>query len=159
MDVENKAPSTGEKGSQSVTSVEAYLDVIDRDKVHRKLFQRHIQMCVVVPPLSLLVHPDTRKGWLYDLARSDAPPDRSNATPLNSWPEPSALVFSSYVSILNCMETKWSFDSSCTVFSPTGVRICSASGWSPRRPHRLFSRRNRRLLVGNSRLITQAPDD
>lgn len=59
MDVENKAAPVGEKGSQSAASVESHLDVAEKDKVQRKLFQRHIQMCVVIPPPSLLVHPDT----------------------------------------------------------------------------------------------------
>ena len=62
MDVENKAPSSGEKDSQSDTTVESYLDVRDKDKLQRKLQQRHVQMCVVFF-LSPIAHcPDTRKG-------------------------------------------------------------------------------------------------
>lgn len=52
MDVENKAASGAEKDSRSTTTVESYLDTGDRDKVQRKLKQRHIQMCVI--PLSFL---------------------------------------------------------------------------------------------------------
>lgn len=46
MDVENKPAlgGDGEKGSPSVISVESYLDVRERDKVQRKLHQRHVQM-------------------------------------------------------------------------------------------------------------------
>jgi amino acid transporter len=51
MDFENKATSTGEKGSQSVASVESHLDVRDTDKVHRRLAQRHIQMMALAGTL------------------------------------------------------------------------------------------------------------
>ena len=44
MDVENKAASSEEKDHKSVISVESYLDARDKDKVQRKLRQRHVQM-------------------------------------------------------------------------------------------------------------------
>jgi len=49
MDVENKAASDEAKDSRSTITVESYLDAGDRDKVQRKLQQRHIQMCVIPP--------------------------------------------------------------------------------------------------------------
>ena len=44
MDVENETASSGEKDRQSVITVESYLDVRDKDKVKRRLRQRHVQM-------------------------------------------------------------------------------------------------------------------
>ena len=47
MDVENEAASSREIDRQeSVITVESYLDVSDKDKVQRKLRQRHVQMYV-----------------------------------------------------------------------------------------------------------------
>ena len=48
MDVESKAASGAEKVPSSAISVEPYLDAGDKDKVQRKLKQRHVQMCVVL---------------------------------------------------------------------------------------------------------------
>ena len=61
MDVENKAASSGEKDRQSVVTVESYLDASDKDKVQRKLRQRHVQMYVEAL-FSCSTYPDTRKG-------------------------------------------------------------------------------------------------
>ena len=44
MDVENETASNGEKDRQSVITVESYLDVRGKDKVKRRLRQRHVQM-------------------------------------------------------------------------------------------------------------------
>lgn len=63
MDVENETASNGEKDRQSVITVESYLDVRGKDKVKRRLHQRHVQMYAAnsFSP-SLLAHPDTRIG-------------------------------------------------------------------------------------------------
>lgn len=63
MDVENKADSGGGKDSRSAITVESYLDAGDKDKVQRKLQQRHVQMCVALFFfISWPAHPGTRKG-------------------------------------------------------------------------------------------------
>ena len=62
MDVENEAASSREIDRQeSVITVESYLDVSDKDKVQRKLRQRHVQMYVGAL-FSCSAHPDTWKG-------------------------------------------------------------------------------------------------
>ena len=48
MDVENEATSGSDTDRKSVATVESYLDASDRDKVQRKLRQRHVQMCVTI---------------------------------------------------------------------------------------------------------------
>ena len=62
MDVKNESASSGEMNRQeSVITVESYLDASDKDKVQRKLHQRHVQMYVEAL-FSYSAHPDTRKG-------------------------------------------------------------------------------------------------
>ena len=47
-DIEDKAAFGEENDSPSGVSIESYLDVREKDKVQRRLHQRHIQMWVVV---------------------------------------------------------------------------------------------------------------
>ncbi|KAF9645812.1 general APC amino acid permease [Thelephora ganbajun] len=51
MDVEKKAASGAEKDSQSAISVESHLDAREKDKVQRKLQQRHVQMIAIAGTL------------------------------------------------------------------------------------------------------------
>ena len=59
MDIENKTGFDGDEGSPSVVSAESHLDVREKDKVQRRLHQRHVQMCAV-PTISLHSHSDIR---------------------------------------------------------------------------------------------------
>lgn len=100
MDAENKGVEKStleeEKDMSSLVPVEPHLDVREKDKLQRRLHQRHIQMCVLVF-LSLLAHSDGRKGLLYVLGR-----DFSDAGPITDVTfhrsrGPLAPDFSSYV--------------------------------------------------------------
>ena len=66
MDIESKVAPAGEKDAQSIVTAESYLDASDRDKVQRKLRQRHVQMCVTIfflfCLLVLTLEKDCRKG-------------------------------------------------------------------------------------------------